>query len=127
METKKENEIKCPRCGSNQITANKKGFNAGNAIVGDLLLGDIGLLAGTAGKNKVIITCLKCGKQFNPGEDLETKTNQKEMFETKIGKISILICFVLLSLFLIWIGIPFWWALGLSLVGVIGMLLKTYF
>lgn len=68
------NEIRCPKCNSNQLTANKKGFSGKKAVVGGLLTGGIGLLAGTIGSNKVIITCLACGNEFKPGEG-QTKTN----------------------------------------------------
>jgi DNA-directed RNA polymerase subunit RPC12/RpoP len=69
-----QNEIRCPKCNSNQLTANKKGFSGKKAVVGGLLTGGIGLLAGTIGSNKVIITCLACGNEFKPGEG-QTKTN----------------------------------------------------
>lgn len=62
------NEVKCPKCGSSSITANKKGFGVGKAIAGDLIAGPIGLLAGGMGSNKVIITCLACGHRFKPGD-----------------------------------------------------------
>ena len=61
-------EIRCPSCNSNQLTANKKGFSGKKAVVGGLLTGGIGLLAGTIGSNTVKITCLACGKEFKPGE-----------------------------------------------------------
>ncbi len=61
-------QIHCPQCGSNQITANKKGFSGRKAVAGAVLTGGIGLLAGTLGKNKIIITCLACGHTFGPGE-----------------------------------------------------------
>lgn len=68
------NEIRCPKCNSNQLTANKKGFSGKKAVVGGLLTGGIGLLAGTIGSNKVVITCLACGNEFKPGEG-QKKTN----------------------------------------------------
>ncbi len=61
-----EDEIKCPRCGSKQLTANKKGFGLGKALVGGVLLGGIGLLGGFLGSGKVKITCLKCGYSWHP-------------------------------------------------------------
>jgi DNA-directed RNA polymerase subunit RPC12/RpoP len=61
-------EIRCPKCGSNQLAANKKGFSGKKAVAGAILTGGIGLLAGTIGSNKIIITCLNCGNQFKPGE-----------------------------------------------------------
>jgi len=62
----KEPELKCPRCGSTYITANKKGFGVGKAIGGAILTGGIGLLAGFIGSGKVKITCLKCGRSWKP-------------------------------------------------------------
>ena len=64
-------ELKCPRCGSTQLTANKKGFSGKQAVGGAILTGGIGLLAGTIGSNKIKITCLACGHQFKPGGDQE--------------------------------------------------------
>ena len=67
--TETSSEIRCPKCGSNQITADKKGFSGTKAVAGAVLTGGIGLLAGTIGSNKVKITCLACGHQFKPGQD----------------------------------------------------------
>lgn len=61
-------EVKCPKCSSTQLTANKKGFSGKKAVAGAVLTGGIGLLAGAIGSNKIIITCLSCGHQFKPGE-----------------------------------------------------------
>lgn len=65
---KNEDIVCCPKCGSTQLTANKKGFGVGKALGGALLAGPIGLAAGGIGSGKVLITCLKCGKQFKPGK-----------------------------------------------------------
>lgn len=59
-------EVRCPRCKSNQITANKKGFGLGKAAAGGILLGPLGLLGGFLGSNKIMITCLKCGHSWKP-------------------------------------------------------------
>ncbi len=56
-----EAPIRCPRCGSRQISANNVKKASG---VGVLLFG-VG--AGLAARNKVMITCLKCGKQWKAG------------------------------------------------------------
>lgn len=61
-------EIKCPKCGSTQITANKKGFSGGKAVAGAILTGGIGLLGGFLGSSKVKITCLNCGHSWSPGK-----------------------------------------------------------
>ena len=58
-----EDKLYCPNCGSSQLTANKKGFGAGKAVTGG-----IGLLAGFIGSGNVKVTCLKCGRKWNPGQ-----------------------------------------------------------
>lgn len=72
-------ELKCPRCGSNQLTTNKKGFSGKKAVAGAVLTGGIGILAGTLGSNKIKITCLACGKEFKPGEDLDSLRRRKQV------------------------------------------------
>lgn len=74
-------EIKCPKCGSSQITADKKGFSGKKAVAGAVLTGGIGLLAGTLGSNKVIITCLACGNQWKPGEALSQESRNQKLQE----------------------------------------------
>lgn len=32
-------EVRCPKCGSNELSANKKGFSGKNEVVGGLLTG----------------------------------------------------------------------------------------
>lgn len=66
-ENKKNGIACCPKCGSTSITANKKGYGVGKAVVGASLIGEgVGLIAGTIGSKKVIITCLNCGHQWKP-------------------------------------------------------------
>lgn len=64
-------DIKCPICGSEQIHVEKKGFNAVKAVAGTVLVDPlVGAIAGSAGKDKIVLTCLKCGHQFSPGDPL---------------------------------------------------------
>ncbi len=75
-----EQELLCPKCGSKNLSANKKGFKVGKAIAGGIIAGGAGaLIGGTAGSNKIQITCLNCGHIFKPGEGATSKTD----FETK--------------------------------------------
>ena len=63
-------EARCPKCGSTQLSANKRGYNYSEGCCGAFLLGPLGLLCGGCGltnPNKVIVTCLKCGKQWKAG------------------------------------------------------------
>ena len=69
---KMENSVKCTKCGSNQITAQKKGYDVKRAAAGAVLVGGIGLIAGAIGSSDINITCLSCGHSWNP------KTFQKE-------------------------------------------------
>jgi hypothetical protein len=79
-------EIRCPKCNSNQLTANKKGFSGKKAIAGALLTGGVGLLAGTIGSNKIRITCLACGHVFKPREG-STNAAIKTVVEEKPSKL----------------------------------------
>lgn len=64
----RENGIACcPKCGSASLTANKKGFGVGKAVVGAWAVGGLGLMAGNINSKKITITCLNCGYQFKPG------------------------------------------------------------
>ena len=58
----------CPKCGSTSLTAQRRGFGVGRAVVGGVLLGPVvGVLAGAAGSKKIELTCLNCGHRFRPG------------------------------------------------------------
>jgi hypothetical protein len=52
METP-EDIVKCTKCGSTQVHAEKRGFS---------------MIWGTIGSRKIFITCLKCGNRFKPGD-----------------------------------------------------------
>ena len=65
----------CPKCGSSNISAQKKGFSVKKALVGRLLFGKVGLLAGAVDSDKIRLICLDCGYEFKPGDnkpDLES-------------------------------------------------------
>ena len=57
----------CPKCGSQQVTANKKGYSVAKAAAGLVLIGPLGLVGGVIGAGKIILTCLKCGYQWKAG------------------------------------------------------------
>lgn len=65
---KKPKEVCCPKCGSTQLTAQKKGFGLLKGAAGVLTFGAYGVVTAGIGKNKIIVTCLSCGKQFKPGK-----------------------------------------------------------
>lgn len=65
MEPERE-AIRCPKCTSAELTAQKQGFGLGKAVVGGVLTGGVGLLAGFLGSGKIKITCLRCGHFWTP-------------------------------------------------------------
>ena len=67
-ENKKNAVACCPKCGSTSLTANKKGFGIGKAVIGAYIAGPIGLVAGNINAKKVRVTCLNCGHQFKAGK-----------------------------------------------------------
>jgi len=59
--------VTCPKCGSEQLTAKKKGFSLGKAVAGTFLLGPIGAAGGLLGSNKTLVVCLRCGSEWEAG------------------------------------------------------------
>ena len=97
-------QIKCPKCESTQITANKKGFSATQAIGGAIVTGGIGLVAGAIGSGKIKITCLSCGHQFKPGQDLagvrKRRREEEVALQSPVFWIFLLVLIVLIVIFL---------------------------
>ena len=67
-ENKTNGIVSCPKCASTSITAQKKGFGTGKAVLGATTIGALGVVAGGIGSNKVEITCLNCGHKWKPGK-----------------------------------------------------------
>ena len=63
-----DNVARCPKCGSTSLTANKKGFSATKGVIGLAVSPLAGAVVGSTGKNKVIVTCLRCGHQWKAGK-----------------------------------------------------------
>ena len=63
-----DNVACCPKCGSTSLSANKKGFSLAKGAVGVATVGVYGAVAAGLGKNKVLVTCLKCGHQWKAGK-----------------------------------------------------------
>ena len=61
-----EDRVKCPSCGSFQVSAGNKGFGLGKAAAGGILLGPVGLLGGMLGSRKTVISCMQCGFNWSP-------------------------------------------------------------
>ena len=63
-----ESDVRCPKCGSDQVTANQRGVKVTRSLVTGFFLGPLGWLAGVPGRRSIIITCLACGNRWKPGE-----------------------------------------------------------
>lgn len=61
------NSIRCPKCSSTQITAQKQDFGIGKAVIGTLVSLPVGVASGFIRARKIYLTCLKCGHRFKPG------------------------------------------------------------
>ena len=62
----------CPKCHSNQVTAGKKGFGIGKALVGGVLLGPVGILAGFIGSKNMEFVCLSCKERWSASSNTNT-------------------------------------------------------
>lgn len=103
-----DDKLYCPNCGSSQLVANKKGFGAGKALTGAVLTGGIGLLAGFVGSGKVKVTCLRCGRKWEPGElrttplppETKSVSNNKEDdgCATVLGVVVLIVILILIAL-----------------------------
>lgn len=51
----------CPKCHSKHISIDKKGYSLGKGLVGAILVGPVGFIAGAHKANKHRFLCLNCG------------------------------------------------------------------
>lgn len=65
-----DDKLRCPKCGSDSIITNKKGFSVGKAAVGAFVAGPIGLAAGGIGGDDIMCTCGTCNHKFKLSERL---------------------------------------------------------
>jgi len=92
------NQISCPKCDSTQLSANKKGFSGKKAVAGAVLTGGVGLLAGTIGSNKIVITCLGCGHQWQPGPIKQKSTAKQAHSRKDVIAAVVLLAFIILTI-----------------------------
>ena len=71
-QTSDQGGISCPRCHSTQVTAGKKGFGIGKALVGGIVLGPVGLLAGFIGSKNMEFACLSCRERWSAAGNSNT-------------------------------------------------------
>lgn len=54
----------CPKCHKAHVHIDKQGYSLKKGIIGDILLGPVGLIAGKHKSNNIRFTCLDCGYQW---------------------------------------------------------------
>nr|DAL55726.1 MAG TPA_asm: zinc-ribbon domain protein [Caudoviricetes sp.] len=54
----------CPKCHSRKIHIDKKGYSLAKGVIGAVVAGPLGLIAGKHKSNKVRYTCLNCSHQW---------------------------------------------------------------
>ena len=57
--------LHCPNCHSTDIYIDKKGYSLVKGVVGALLIGPLGLIAGKQHSNRLRYTCRHCGYQWH--------------------------------------------------------------
>jgi DNA-directed RNA polymerase subunit RPC12/RpoP len=104
--------ILCPKCHSTNLHVDKKGFSGGKAVAGVVTFGMIGTLAGTIGSNDIEITCLNCGKKFDPASIRAQKQREQMAKDNPAGMLIISIgCALAVGLLFI-PGVSIWWSLA---------------
>jgi RNase P subunit RPR2 len=70
-----EESVKCTKCGSTQVHAEKRGWR---------------MTTGFFGSSKIFITCLKCGNKFKPGDAPRYSAySAEEKHDTQVGLIAL--------------------------------------
>lgn len=77
--------IRCPSCHSTNVHIANQGFSTGKAVAGFLTIGAIGTLAGNIGRDNIKITCLNCGRTFNPAEEKKKQAANELMEKSPVG------------------------------------------
>lgn len=66
--------IGCPKCGSESISVGKKGFSVGQAAVGGIAVGPVGLAAGMIGSKDTELVCLSCNNRWKASASQKAPT-----------------------------------------------------
>ncbi|HBP64037.1 MAG TPA: tellurium resistance protein TerD [Desulfosporosinus sp.] len=78
----------CPNCHSTQVTAGKKGFGLGKALVGGFMLPPFGILAGFIGSKNIEFVCLSCRTRWSAASNTNTAEWLKKQTDTARNVVS---------------------------------------
>ena len=67
-ELKDKHVAYCPKCLSTSLSAQKKGYGVGKAVIAGKILNSAsdGIFIGGIGRNKMYVYCMNCGYKFKP-------------------------------------------------------------
>lgn len=84
----KQEYLCCPKCHSRELHPERRGFSTGQAVVGGLVFGPLGILAGNVGASEEKLICIKCGNRFNVGSAfIEKVGEQADELELKVAEL----------------------------------------
>lgn len=73
------NNIRCPKCSSNNVVSGRKGFGFGRATIGALLLGPIGFMAGGIGSKTILMQCMDCSHTWNQANEIRRAKEDEKL------------------------------------------------
>lgn len=73
----------CPHCGSQQLKLKRRGFSIRKALLGSMVAGSNGLLAGFFGSNNLKAICSECGREWEMEELRTTPLSKQDKLEIK--------------------------------------------
>ena len=68
-----EQQVRCPECGSAQISAVRKTYDPGCGCLGLLIFGWWGMLLGLLGAGDVELVCNRCGARWPAGKPSDAR------------------------------------------------------
>lgn len=74
-DTRQDERVRCPVCGSSEISAVRRNYSPGCGCLGALLFGWIGLLLGLLGAGNVDLVCRNCGASWKAGNPGSARRN----------------------------------------------------
>ena len=80
-------EIRCIKCGSTNVDIHERGFSYGDAALGGILFGWIGVLLGGFRADEIRMTCRHCGETFTKAQWKEFKKGE-EYVESRLSRIA---------------------------------------
>lgn len=57
-------DVRCPKCFSKNVKTYEVGYSAMKGLIGGVLTGGVGLIAGFHGRHKMKAKCMKCGYEW---------------------------------------------------------------